>query len=144
MKARHLAIALVVALAFALPGHAGKGEPGRVSVQHILIGFKDSIPGRKLPRSKKEARALADELLKRAQEGEDFLKLVEEYTDDKPPGIYLLTNDDAPRVAGSRQRKEMVPGFGDVAFSLKVDEIGMADYSFRLSPYGWHIIKRLE
>jgi parvulin-like peptidyl-prolyl isomerase len=38
----------------------------------------------------------------------------------------------------------MVPAFGDAGFPLKVGEIGMADFDPQKSPYGWHIVKRLE
>ena len=119
-------------------------EPALVTVQHFLIAFKRSVPNKKIERSKKDAGVLAEQLFKRAQDGEDFDALVEEYTDDSPPGIYTLTNKDAPRVGGSVKRSGMVPGFGDVAFELEVGEIGMCKFSYRDSPYGWHIIKRLE
>lgn len=138
--------ALVVALLASWPtADAGrKDEPDRVTVQHVLIGFKRSVPNKKLDRTKKEAKALADELLQRATEGEDFSALVKEYTDDNYPGIYTLTNTEAPRVPGGRQRKDMVARFGDVAFRLEVGEVGLAAYHGGLSPYGWHVIKRLE
>jgi parvulin-like peptidyl-prolyl isomerase len=38
----------------------------------------------------------------------------------------------------------MVPAFGDVGFALPPGQIGMAEYDPVKSPYGWHIIKRLE
>jgi hypothetical protein len=38
----------------------------------------------------------------------------------------------------------MIPAFGNVGFALKVGEIGIASYDEQSSPYGWHIIKRLE
>ncbi|HEX9792885.1 MAG TPA: peptidylprolyl isomerase [Planctomycetota bacterium] len=41
-------------------------------------------------------------------------------------------------------RAEMAPSFGDVGFSLKVGEIGMAEYDPRQSQFGWHIIKRIR
>ena len=41
-------------------------------------------------------------------------------------------------------RDQMVPAFGNVGFKLKVGEIGMAPFDRRDSPYGWHIIKRVE
>ncbi|HKQ61103.1 MAG TPA: peptidylprolyl isomerase [Candidatus Polarisedimenticolaceae bacterium] len=119
-------------------------EPPRVTVQHILIGFKRSVRGKELDRTKPEAQALADELLKRAQAGEDFDALVKQYTDDRYPGIYVLTNTGAPISSNTMRRDSMVPAFGDVAFSLKVGEIGLARFSGATSPYGWHIIKRLE
>jgi hypothetical protein len=144
MKLGHLAVILVVAVALALPGHAREGEPDKITVQHILIGYKRTVPGKKLERTKKEAKALAAALAERARAGEDFTALVEEYTDDKPPGIYVMTNKNAPRVAGAMTRDQMVPRFGDVAFGLEVGEVGVAVYHAGLIPYGWHIIKRLE
>jgi hypothetical protein len=37
-----------------------------------------------------------------------------------------------------------VARFGDVAFGLAVGEVGLAAYHAATSPYGWHVIKRLE
>ncbi len=119
-------------------------EPERITVQHILIGFKNTVPNKPQKRSKQEARALATELLQRAQDGEDFDALVKEYTNDNYPGIMLVTNKGAPRVAGGRTRGKLVPKFGDVAFRLEVGEVGMANFNTAVCPYGWHVIKRLE
>ncbi len=119
-------------------------EPERITVQHILIGFKNSVPNKPQERSKKEAKALAYELLQRAQDGEDFDALVKEYTNDNVPGIMLVTNNGAPRVAGGRTRNQLVPKFGDVAFRLEIGEVGMANFNTAVCPYGWHVIKRLE
>ena len=136
---------LAVLLLATLPMQSAKeGEPEKVVVQHILIGFKRSIPNKKLDRSRAQAKALAQDLLRRAQEGEEFDALVKEYTDDQYPGFMLLTNKDAPRVPNGTQRSQVVPRFGDVAFSLEVGEVEIANYHAALSPYGWHIIKRLE
>jgi foldase protein PrsA len=144
MTGRNAGLALGSMLISVLPLAAAKTEPDRVVVQHILIGFKKSIAGKTLERSKAEARGLAEELLRRAQKGEDFDALVKEYTNDKYPGKYLLTNKDAPRVSGGMTRQEMVARFGDVAFRLEVGEVGLAEYHAVFSPYGWHVIKRLE
>jgi len=147
VKARiFFAFVLTAALLPVAPAPQAKRaeEPDAVTVQHILIGYKRSVRGKKLERTKKEAQALAEELLARAQEGEDFDAMVKEYTNDSYPGIHILTNRDAPLLPNSRQRSGMVPGFGDVAFSLAVGEVGMAKYHGGNSPYGWHIIKRLE
>ena len=119
-------------------------EPDVIVVQHILIGFKKSIPNKQLERTKKDARALAEELLQRASDGDEFAPLVEEYTNDSYPGIYKLSNTKAPLLPDARQRKEMVSAFGNTAFRLEIGEVGMAKYNSMTSPYGWHIIKRLE
>lgn len=152
MRARSVVAWLLIAGLFSAVPVAGqaqkkkrKDQPDVVVVQHILISFGRKIPGRdKIDRTKKEAEELAAKLFERALEEEDFDALVKEYTDDKYPGIYRLTNIDAPLVPNSRKRLEMAVFFGDVAFNLEVGEVGMARYHGGNSPYGWHVIKRLE
>jgi hypothetical protein len=123
-------------------------EPDRVTVQHILIAFKGSIPteGESVTRTQSEAESLAQEIFERAQKGEDFDALVKEYTDDQYPGIYKMSNIDIPPDKDKKEysRSRMVKAFGDVSFSLSVGGIGVAEYDSDASKYGWHIIKRLE
>ena len=119
-------------------------EPEQITLQHILIGFKNTIPNKPQERSRKEAKELAYQILQRAQDGEDFDALVKEYTNDTVPGIMIVTNNKASAVAGGRKRSDLVPKFGDVAFRLEVGEVGMANFNTAICPYGWHIIKRLE
>lgn len=129
-----------------------EGEDDKITLQHILIGFKDAVgfqgnaPEKAATRTEEQAKTLAYEILDRAKKGEDFDTLVTQYTDDSPPGIYTLTNIGVPadQTAQEYNRKGMVPAFGDVGFKLKVGEIGIADYSAETSPYGWHIIKRIK
>jgi hypothetical protein len=119
---------------------------GHVEVQHVLIGFVGTIPGKNITRSQDEAKTLAYQILDRAKKGEDFGQLVQQNTDDQYPGIYRLADhgQTADQAAGEFSRDGMVKGFGDVAFSLKPGEVGIADYNKPNSPYGWHIIKRLR
>lgn len=44
----------------------------------------------------------------------------------------------------SMPREDMAPAFGNVGFALKVGEVGMAPYDKTTSPFGIHIIKRLQ
>ncbi|HLN92741.1 MAG TPA: peptidylprolyl isomerase [Thermoanaerobaculia bacterium] len=115
-----------------------------IKLQHILIAFAGKVPGKNITRSQDEARALANQVLERAKKGEDFDSLVRTYTDDRAPGLYSLSNSGVAPAAGEFSRDRMVPAFGNVGFSLAPGEIGMAEYDPRTSPYGWHIIKRLE
>lgn len=147
MKARHLITWVLLAVwisSVATLQAKKKDEPDSVVVQHILVSFKNKVRGKELDRTKKEAQALAEELLARAQAGEEFDALVKEYTDDQHPGIYRLTNRGAPLMQNSHERKSMAVYFGDVSFRLEVDEVGLAKYHPGNSPYGWHVIKRLE
>jgi foldase protein PrsA len=145
-----LSATLVGGLALALqlaapPVPAGsKDQPERVTVQHILIAFGKTLRDKELERTKREAKALAEELLERAQAGEEFDKLVLEYTDDSPPGVFKLANHDVQKTGDERARDDMVVCFGDVSFKLAVGEVGLASYFPERCPFGWHVIKRLE
>jgi hypothetical protein len=143
---RHLVLFLFLA-GLMLPGPpqaARKPDgPDKVTVQHILIGFKRSIPNKKITRTKKEAKVLAEDLFRKVQEGDEFDALVREHTDDSYPGIISMTNRGIDAMGG-RGRDDMVPGFGDAAFRLEVGEAALVPFSARLSPYGWHLVKRVE
>lgn len=118
-------------------------EPERIAIQHILISFAGA--GTSATRTREAADKLAGETLERAQGGEAFDGLVTALTDDSAPGIYQLCNTSvAPRGGDEHPRGRMVPAFGDVGFALPVGGIGMASHDPTSSPYGWHIIKRLE
>src|SRR5580765_4196852 len=60
--------------------------PAHIEVQHILIGFVGSVPGKNITRTKEEAMKLAHEILDKARKGANFDSLVAKYTDDNPPG----------------------------------------------------------
>jgi hypothetical protein len=123
-----------------------KDEPKYITVQHILIGFHGSVPGKPITRSKEEAESLAEEILEKARGGADFDELVKEYTDDSHPGIYEMSNFGVQADMSKRvfARNRMVPAFGNVGFSLGVGDMGIAAHDVKESPYGWHIIKRIK
>jgi foldase protein PrsA len=121
-------------------------EADRVTVQHILISFKGSIPKETVTRTQEEAEKLAHEIFERAKKGEDFDALVKEFTDDQHPGVYKMSNFDVEPQTDQEEypRNRMVKSFGDVSFKLQVNGIGLAEYDPDNSKYGWHIIKRLQ
>jgi len=41
-------------------------------------------------------------------------------------------------------RTGLVPAFGDVGFTLEVGAVALAPFDAKQSPFGWHIIKRLQ
>lgn len=118
--------------------------PAHIVVQHILIGFVDSVPGKPITRTKDQAKKLAYEILDKARRGANFDTLVAEYTDDRPPGIYKMSATGVSHAMGEYPRENMVPAFGDVGFAISPGNIDIADYDQVKSPYGWHIIKRLQ
>lgn len=118
--------------------------PEHVQVQHILIGFAGSVPGKNITRTKAEAEKLAMEVLDRARKGEDYGALVRKYTDDSPPGIYAMAGIGVAAAPGEFARDRMVAAFGDVGFNISPGNIDVAAWDAQKSPFGWHIIKRLK
>jgi parvulin-like peptidyl-prolyl isomerase len=109
-------------------------EPETVHVAHILIGTKDPNTGVELSEAQKaDKRKLADDLLKRARAGEDFAKLVKQYSDD--PG----SKDKGGEYTFPRGG-QMVPEFEAAAFSLKTNQVS----DIVTTQFGYHIIKLLE
>jgi len=113
----------------------------RIRVAHILVAFQGAMRAT-VTRSMAEAEARAAELLARATAGEDFVELMKQNSDDSGPGIYGMTTG-APG-PDFYPRQGMAPAFGDVGWRLDVGQIGVAPFDPEKSPFGWHIIKRLE
>lgn len=120
-------------------------EPDRIVVQHILISFQGAARS-KQTRSKDDAKALAQELLGRVKNGENFVELMKRYSDDPGPGEYGMANNGVMVRDPEKEfpRRGMVPAFGNTGFKLEVGEIGLADHDPQTSPFGWHIIKRVK
>ncbi|MBI2897383.1 MAG: peptidyl-prolyl cis-trans isomerase [Deltaproteobacteria bacterium] len=107
----------------------------RVAAQHILIMHEGSR--RKPPsitRTQAEARARAEEVLRKARAGEDFTALAREYTDEpQRPG---RTAGDLGRFG----RGQMVPEFETAVFGMRPGAIS----DIVETPFGYHVIKRTE
>ena len=177
-------------------------EPERITIQHVLVSFKETPV--QADRTKEEAEALAGNLLEQARGGADFDALVREHSDDPvqpddpEPGVYRLLNNGVEGMdfgqmvsqlneqAAAREqqlrkaiedgemavadaeaqmqafveelqgkaavaqrelphpRGAMVAAFGDVGFALEPGEIGVAGFDADASPFGWHVIRRID
>ena len=74
------------------PEKMPNGEPSVITVKHVLIGFEGAQRSDQ-KRSKAEAQKLAYEILGRAKSGEDFDKLMKEFSNDPGGGTYTLVNN---------------------------------------------------
>ncbi len=91
-----------------------------------------------------EAERLAFDILARARSGEDFDKLVDEFSEDEGKTPYTMTNAGVPPARGEMSRDGMVRSFGDVSFGLEVGQVGIAEYDPVKSEFGYHVIKRVK
>jgi peptidyl-prolyl cis-trans isomerase D len=98
-------------------------QPEQREVRHILLQVAD-------PKDDAAVKAKAEGILKRAQSGEDFAKLAQEFSQD--PGSAQKGGD-----LGWADRKAYVGPFADAAFGMKEGEIkGPVKTQF-----GYHILK---
>lgn len=104
--------------------------PGEIKVAHIMKMFPQQASEETIANLK----LAADSIWKKATSGADFAELAKTYSDDKQTAVqggemkYFTSSN-------------MVPAFAEAAFALKND--GDISPVIR-TPYGWHIIKRLE
>ena len=109
-------------------------EPEEIAASHILVAYKGAERAdAKVARSKEEAKARAEELLKKVQApGADFSAIAKEESDcpSKEKGGDL----------GTFKKGTMHKDFDAAAWKLKVDETsGVVE-----TPFGFHIIRRTK
>ncbi|WP_437297593.1 thioredoxin domain-containing protein [Sorangium sp. So ce426] len=128
----------VAQLAPAQPGAAQPGatQPpataGQMGAKHLLIMYAGSrrAPAR-VVRTRDEARALAEQVLKRAQQGAKFEELAAQYSDE--PGAAARGGD-----LGTFSKGRMVPEFEQAVEKVAVGALsGVVE-----TPFGFHIILR--
>jgi peptidyl-prolyl cis-trans isomerase C len=105
----------------------------RIAARHVLIRTPDSslppTPG-KPAFTEEQAKAKADEVVRRVKAGEDFAKVAQEVSDDPqsgPEGGDL----------GSFTRDSKIAQFSQAAFALKEGEVSQPVRT----PFGWHVIQ---
>ncbi len=106
--------------------------PREIAARHILVMYRGSQRS-SATRTREEARARAEEALRRARGGEDFAALVREYSDEPNAGA-------RGGALGRFGHGMMVPAFERAAFALEVGEMsGVVETDF-----GFHVIQRTE
>jgi parvulin-like peptidyl-prolyl isomerase len=109
-------------------------QPEKVRVAHIFIATRDRSSEEDLPaEQKKLKRQRLEKLRERAVSGEDFQKLVKEFSEDRAlpetKGEYTFTRNDP-----------FSPEFKAAAFSLAPGAIS----DIVTTPFGLHLLKLLE
>ncbi|MBE3594824.1 MAG: peptidylprolyl isomerase [Candidatus Carbobacillus altaicus] len=104
-----------------------KGDFTLTTVRHILVMTSDQV-------SDEEAKAKAEDLMKRARSGEDFAKLADEYSED--PGN---TNPDGTKNGGLYENVpagQWTSAFKEATLSLPLHEVSDPVKT----EYGYHVI----
>jgi parvulin-like peptidyl-prolyl isomerase len=109
-------------------------KPTSIAASHFLVMYKGSMRAPEtVTRTKDEAKARALEGLAKVKKGEDFAKVVGEYSDE--PGAAQRGG-----ALGDFTADRMVKPFSDAAFNLKVGQVsGLVE-----TPFGFHVIKRTK
>ena len=105
-------------------------NPGEIHVAHIMV----AVPRNASQQVKEAARDTIFMIWKKLQEGADFATMAKKYSKDYSSA---RTGGVLPWFGPGR----MIPSFANAAFALKKN----GDISEPVqTPYGWHIIKRLD
>ena len=102
-----------------------------VTASHILISFKGTLRS-EINRDRRDARKLAEKILKELKSGRDFAELARKHSDGPsgPKGGEL----------GRFERGQMVPEFDQAVFGLETGAISEVVET----KFGYHIIKRTK
>ncbi|MFA8436540.1 MAG: peptidylprolyl isomerase [Marinifilaceae bacterium] len=107
-----------------------KKNPGKIKVAHLMI----AVPRKANSIKRINARKKIDSLYTLLNKGKDFSELVKQHSDDKKSA-------ENGGILPWFGWKEMFPEFENAAFALRKN----GDLSEPIAtPFGWHIIKRLE
>jgi len=120
--------------AAAKPGGAALDANASIEASHFLVQYQGSMRApATITRTKEEAKKRAEEGLAKVKKGEDFAKVVADYSDE--PGAGARGGK-----LGDFTRDRMIKPFSDAAFALKVNEVsGVVE-----TPFGFHVIKRTK
>lgn len=110
--------------------HDERPAAGEIKVAHIMKMFPQQASEETIGKLKLSA----DSILQKAASGEDFGELARKYSDDKQSST-------EGGVMNWFTPNNMIPTFAEASFALKND--GDISPVIR-TPYGWHIIKRIE
>ena len=119
-------------------------DPQHIAVRDLLVAFTGSAPGIDVDRTKAEAESMATSLYARARAGEDFGDLQETYSDSPSRDTLGIANYGVTPDSTENPRTSVLPGFGNVAFALQPDSIGLAPWDTVSCPHGWFLIQRVR
>ena len=113
-------------------------KPAKAIVEHILIPIKDKAENSFSDEKVKEQKKVADMILEKIREGEDFEALRQKYSEDYYPDTNMKNHPNGFVV--EQGSLSIAKVFEDAVFKLKPGEISDVVYTYR----GYHIIKLIS
>src|SRR5439155_26418245 len=112
----------------------GRTRPAMINARHVLIQYMGcKMADAKIVRTREQARAVAEDVLKKLKAGEDFQRIVLDYSDEPNAGSRGGS-------LGRFGRGTMDKQFEEAAFALAPGELsGIVE-----TPFGFHVIQRME
>lgn len=108
-----------------------RASEGEISVEHIMTEIRKQAT----EQDKINAKTKIDEIYAKLKAGQNFEELARQFSDDKS------SSDRGGLLQPFKKSGRRSQSFEDAAFALKAN----GNYSAPvLSPYGWHIIKRID
>jgi len=123
-----------------------RAVPNRVRVMQIHVPWKDSKGSHGATRTREEARTLAEDCYRRALAGEEFEQLADRFHDQDsgmPPSLTVVARGTKAE-PGERTSRSLPTAFARLIFRLDVGEVGICQDHVEESPFGWHVVKRIE
>jgi hypothetical protein len=119
-------------------------NPQHIGVQYLLVAFDGSVPDLGATRTKGAADSLADSLFAVARAGADFQALMNAWSDAPRRDTMQIANYGVTPAPGEFRRAQLQPNFGDAAFALEPDSIGLSEWDSVRAPSGWYVVRRVN
>jgi uncharacterized protein YjiK len=124
----------------------GRPRPARVIVKQIHVPWRGAQGAPPVNATREKAREIAEGVLERLERGEDFDQLAREfhYTDSKLPARLRIAADGFKVHSGEFKERDLPMAVANLAFNLDVGETGLCEFHREESPYGYHVLLRIE
>ena len=125
---------------------AARAAPRRVRLKQVIVPWAGAKGAKDVKLSREDAEKRARVILKMAQAGEEFDRLVANNHFDRFPSSLTIVQAGERRAGVGRVyvRGELPPAVERLAFNLDVGDVGLCEFHEKESPYGWHVVLRVE
>ena len=119
--------------------------PRRVKVKQIVVRWSGAQGAQGVERDRDAAKKLARRLVGRARHGETLERIVAtEAGAGLKVDVLTVVGTPGTRRAGEFSRADLPTALSELVFNLDVGEVGLCGFHEKESPFGWHVVLRVE